>query len=216
MHTNTNDIDVHIIRPQVTTTITQEWFDKCLDSLKDEPVNIHFADYVAGDIRAARRAGFLMGNAKYVSFVDYDDWVEPGIFSHVYERLERRPDACGAFTLSNRVIEFVNVGLLNPFKPWPLPARGNLVDIHQLVVMRRDRCVPIYLEQYDDIPPNVHEMTWVYWEMARRWPWVAIDRVGYNWRQRLDGAHRIDNPEVAESLRKSLQHMQEIRRNLRR
>lgn len=213
-----HDIDVHVICTQHFNDQQQRWFDKCMDSLKDEPVNIHRTEYVDGDIRAARWNGFSRGTGRYVSFVDPDDWVEPGIFSYVQQRLDNRPDVCGAYTLSHRVYERngeeIDAGLLHKFNRWPLPATGSLVDIHQLTVMRREDCLRVYEAAYDQIPRNVHEMTWVYWEMAKTKPWLPIDRVGYYWRQREDGAHRMYNDEIAESLRLSMKHMLEIRRSI--
>lgn len=197
-------VDIHIIRPTSWTETTTKWHKQCLDSLQSEPVNIHFVDYVPGDIRAARFAGFSQGSCEYVSFVDCDDWVEPGIFQLCTDVLDSNPGACGAFTRSHRInvnCEGVEVKTpLRPYHKWPLPTNGILTDIHQLAVMRRDDCLRVYTETYDDIPPQIHEMTWVYWEMARVKPWIAMPEFGYNWRDHVAGAHHIFNTEIAESL----------------
>lgn len=212
-----HDIDVHIIRPRVFDQRHIRWLDQCVGSLENEPVNIHFPFYVDGDIRAARYAGFSMGNAKYVSFVDIDDWVEPGIFAKCLTAIDRHPGACGVFTRSKQVWERGDCQTftdLTTYKPWPLPAHGSLVDIHQLVVMRRADCMHVYKQEYDHIPPRVHEMPWVYWEMAKRKPWVALDAIGYYWRIREDGAHRAYDTEIQQSLKLSMNHMNAIRRQI--
>lgn len=213
------DIDVHVIKPNDSLPKTVRWFDQCVASLDGQPINIHFVDYVPNDIRAARFTGFSKGTAKYVSFVDPDDWVEPGIFSICAKSLDLAPHACGAFTLSNmiEVDQFDNdrnAGLLYPYRPWPLPERGKLIDIHQLVVMRRELIIRAITTQYDIMPKNVHEMTWLYWEMAKSHPWLPINAVGYNWRRRIDGAHRRVSPDIIEDMRMSNQHMNDIRRSI--
>ena len=211
------DIDVHIIRPYVFDERHIRWLDQCVASLENEPVNLHFPYYVEGDIRAGRFAGFSAGTGKYVSFVDIDDWVEPGIFHKCQYVLDHNPQACGVFTRSKQVWErgdsqtFTD---LTPYKPWPLPDHGSLVDIHQLVVMNRTDGLAAYHNHYDRIPAQIHEMPWVYWEMARLKPWIAMDAVGYYWRIREDGAHRLYNKEIAESLKVSMQHMNAIRREI--
>lgn len=211
------DIDVHIIRPYVFDDRHIRWLDQCVASLENEPVNLHFPYYVDGDIRAARFAGFSSGTGKYVSFVDIDDWVEPGIFKSCADQLDQNPHACGVFTRSKQVWERPSGPVytdLAPYKPWPLPENGSLVDIHQLVVMNRQDCLRVYHTQYDLIPPQIHEMPWVYWEMAKVKPWIALNAIGYYWRIREDGAHRIYNKEIAESLQLSMRHMNEIRQQL--
>lgn len=82
-------VDVHIIQPAVWDDRAIKLHAQCVDSLKNEPVDIHFVDYVPGDIRAARFAGFSRGIHKYVSFVDWDDYIEPGIFSKCLMVLDR-------------------------------------------------------------------------------------------------------------------------------
>lgn len=71
-------IDVHIL---TMPTDNPEWFAQCLDSLKDEPVIVHLAPGIPDDIGNARANAFLLGEQKYVSFVDPDDYVLPGGFA---------------------------------------------------------------------------------------------------------------------------------------
>lgn len=216
-----NRVDVHIIKPHPNHQHIDRynrWFDQCLDSLKNEPVNIHLCDYSPGDIRAARYVGFSQGTCEYVSFVDWDDWVEPGIFSKCVNALDDRMDACGAFTLSNRIttdhLGEVNTTLMRKYEPWPMRQSNSLVDIHQLVVMRRFDVMRVYDGCYDDIPALIHGESWLYWEMARDKPWLPLPFIGYNWRDHPDGAHRRTTDEIAMQLRRSIKHMREIRRLL--
>lgn len=152
-----------------------------------------------------------------MSFVDIDDWVEPGIFGQCHQSLQDNPHVCGVYTMSMQVWELdekVTYTQMAPYHPWPLPATGLLTDIHQLTVMNRVDCLTVYQEQYNFIPPKIHEMPWVYWEMAKSKPWLALNQVGYYWRMRPDGAHRIFNAEISQSLKRSLDHMNTIRRQI--
>lgn len=211
--------DVHIILPPSWTDQSQRWYDQCMDSLKDEPINIHRIDFVDGDIRKARLMGFSKGTAPYVSFVDPDDYVYPGIFAKCETALNANIFACGAFTLSD-IIEIGNDGVENnrgkmrDFQPWPMRRIGGLTDIHQLVVMRRNSVLRVFDNHYNRIPPIVHEMTWVYWEMAKEAPWVPLDVVGYAWRRHAKGAHCIISDEIRDQLRRCSDHMLNIRRQL--
>lgn len=210
-----NRVDVHIINPPPNAP-DNGWLDQCLSSLKDEPVNVHMCDHVPGDIRAARRYGFSQGDCEYVSFVDWDDWVEPGAFVRCCESLDQHHQVCGAFTLSNRVttdrLGNVSVSLLRKYEPWPMRRSNMLIDIHQLVVMRRSDVLRAYDRCYDEIPALIHNESWLYWEMARDKPWLALPFIGYNWRDHPDGVHRRTTEEFAVQLRRSTKHMQDIRR----
>jgi glycosyltransferase involved in cell wall biosynthesis len=84
-------IDVHMIvydEPQ--------WqIDRCLESLKDEPITLHVIPgveerryKVCGPV-IGRREGFSRGSAPFVSFVDPDDWIEPGAFGFLLDEIER-------------------------------------------------------------------------------------------------------------------------------
>lgn len=73
-------IDVHIL---TMPDSNREWLSRCIKSLDGEPVNLHILPGVKGDIAAGRMAGFAMGSAPYVSWVDHDDAVMPGIFSDI-------------------------------------------------------------------------------------------------------------------------------------
>ena len=186
-----NPIDVHVLH---LPGENEAWRKQCDDSLVGHPINIHHIDGVVGDMRRARGNGFSMGTAPYVSFVDPDDFVSPNAFEVCLNEIQQYPDVCGVYTLSN-VIHVGDDGsdsepsLLHPFQQWPLPKKGRLLEIHQLVVMKRELVQYVYDNFYEEIPRMQHAETWVYWTMAQWNPWRAVDFVGYNWRIRKDGAH---------------------------
>ena len=82
------DIDV------VITTLpdsNREWFSRCLNSLKDEPVNLYFVNGKRGQIGYGRAESLRCGSLPYIAFVDPDDEVEPGIFEKIIPLLSDYP-----------------------------------------------------------------------------------------------------------------------------
>lgn len=209
-----NPIDVHILH---TPNENQQWRAQCDESLIGHPINTHHIPGIIGDVRQSRRNGFSQGNAPYVSFVDPDDYVEPGVFQRCLDELLAYPSVCGVYTLSNKII--VNADgtesppeLLHNFQQWPLPVMGRLLEIHQIVVMKRECVKYVFDHHFDEIPKMQHAETWMYWNMATRSPWRAIDFAGYNWRVRSDGAHTILSS--GEDKKRAATYIKQVRRSL--
>lgn len=185
-----NRIDVHVLRQDTENPL---WAQQCLDSLQPEPVNVWNVPGIVGDVRAARKVGFSKGNAEFVSFVDNDDWVNPGAFQSCLDVLDKNPGAVGAWTLSNIVC--VKDGkesaprLLHEYQPWPITRHYGSTTIHQLSVMRRDVVSHVYNTEYDRIPCMSREMVYVHWKIAQYGPMIPVNMVGYNWRHHGVGAH---------------------------
>lgn len=78
-------VDVHIL---TMPDDNKSWFDQCLLSLEKEPVNIYICPGIVNDIGNARADAFMKGGAKYVSFVDPDDYVLSGGFVECVNVLE--------------------------------------------------------------------------------------------------------------------------------
>lgn len=194
-----NDIDVHMLR-SADENIT--WYNQCMNSLDGQPINIHHVNGVDGDMRRARYNGFMTGSAPYISFVDVDDYVMPEVYDRCLTVMQQNPHIGGVYTLSNHIKvasdgrEF-NKGLLHPYKPWSIDScLHNITEIHQVVVMRRDLVIPLYDAIYDSIPQMVYSELYLYWALARIAPWMAIDFIGYNWRNHVNGCHHKKLPEV--------------------
>jgi len=134
-------IDVHIL---TMPDDNQEWFAKCLDSLKDEPVCIHQAPGILDDIGNARANAFLLGDQSYVSFVDPDDYVLPGGFEQCYRQLEVHPDADAVYTFE------YTAGIAGKYSVHQQPHAW----AHHLVVFRRS-----VIEEYETL--------------LRSWTWPA-------------------------------------------
>lgn len=79
-----NLVDIHIIIYQ-----EPQWkINRCLESLRAEPVNIHI---VSGKQEMppfnGRRFGFSIGTAPYVGYVDPDDTIVPGCFQKLLKAI---------------------------------------------------------------------------------------------------------------------------------
>lgn len=114
------DIDVHVLRhPDRPAWMLQQ----ALSSLEHEPVTVHVLDAVVGHVGRARMAGFAQGEAEFVSFVDDDDAVDPGLFARARAVLAAQPQLAGVF-FPERRIEAGEAGLMGPFtpaNPWKVP-----------------------------------------------------------------------------------------------
>lgn len=87
-------IDVHVL---TMPDENPQWLQRCLDSLKNEPVITHVAPGIEGNIGKARRAAFALGEQPFVSAVDPDDFVLPGCFSQALEIMENCPYVAGTY-----------------------------------------------------------------------------------------------------------------------
>lgn len=78
------ELDVHIL---VMPYTPRDVVSRCLDSVRVAatqagfPVNVHVLDGVYGHLGEARKRGYSMGSAEYVTHVDDDDWVDPEAFA---------------------------------------------------------------------------------------------------------------------------------------
>lgn len=89
-------IDVHVL---VMPDTPKEWIEQRRDSLSAAvaaagyPVNVFEVPGVIGHIGKARAAGYAKGHAKYVTYVDDDDWVEENAFAILQPHLDGSTDA---------------------------------------------------------------------------------------------------------------------------
>ena len=82
-------VDVHIL---VYPTSPTKWLDQCLESLNNEPINIHIIDVKDSryeSIGNYRIEGFSKGEEDYVSYVDADDYILPKAFSKALPMLAK-------------------------------------------------------------------------------------------------------------------------------
>lgn len=120
-HPTTAPIDCHVLW---LPGQRDDWWQKCRQSLCGEPVNVHRVEGIPGDYVTARCRAFAVGSAPFVSYVDPDDWVMPGAFSHCLWKLAD-PDVVMVWTDSVRAYEDRPPAPVKPYRP------------HQLIVARR-------------------------------------------------------------------------------
>lgn len=181
-------IDVHIIHMPGER---HDWWEECERSLENHPITIHHINGVVGDVRQARLNGYRLGNHEYVSYVDPDDVVLPGAFESMLQELSKRPDVCGAYSLSNRMDHSgKHLGLIHPYREFSRDYLSRCVtEIHQLAVMRREPIIQTIQDNFDLIHPIGYTEITYFALFAQKYDWLAVDHVGYNWRVHSSGAH---------------------------
>jgi hypothetical protein len=159
----------------------QEWLRICVNSLANEPVTISILDGVEGNIGKGRRAGFALGNAPYVAYVDPDDWVHPGAFAACTAALDANPQAVVAYTreaevdpdgllISNRQRSFYEPYIGTSYEPF---------RSHHLSVYRRAALPDLsFLDDYPILPEYALKERLYY-----PGSFLYVDVLGYCWRR---------------------------------
>lgn len=95
------------------------------------------------------------------------------------------------------------VGQIHPYRPWKRSRSPMLLEIHQLTVMRRDLLIPTINEHYQRIPKMLPTELWMYWALAQKAPWLALNFIGYNWRDNPYGVHHSKTTEIANDMKRT-------------
>jgi hypothetical protein len=183
-------IDVHVLLLPTTDPIL---WRECLQSLENEPVNIHVAEGVPGHIGKARYGGFSQGTSPYVSCVDPDDLVIPGAFAACLETLEAHPEACGVYTdelIIDHDGKVVKPGIWSQ-APWNPLFQLEPKYLHHIYVMRRCFVEKYYLEllRWPSMPEFILKGL-----ITAHGPWIHVGRFGYKWRMTKGSAHTRMSP----------------------
>ncbi len=179
-------VDVHMLHMPSTNPV---WLQLCLESLRDEPIQLHRLEGVEGHIGRGRAKGFMQGNSPYVSYVDPDDLVVPGAFELCVKTLEQHPEACGAYSDEMLIDESgkpLGLGMWSGISWNPL-LQLEPRYLHNGAVMRRS-FVEKYLLELKRWP-NMAEFV-LKGLLAGCGPWIHVNQVGYKWRVSAHGAHR--------------------------
>lgn len=174
-----NKIDCHIL----LTKAHERYHAGCLASLATEPVNIHTPPPVMGHIGRGRMAGFILGSAPYVSFVDDDDEVIPGSYQMCIDALEANPGAIGAYPDEILIDAEGNELGVSEFSSldWTFSRQITLMPfVHHGVVMRRESVMPLLpeLERWRKFPEQV-----LFGLLVNRGNWIHVPVPGYKWRR---------------------------------
>lgn len=208
-----NRCDVHIIvNPEY-----EQYHEQCFSSLKEEPINIFKIPATKGHVGIGRWKGFNSGNAEYVSFVDDDDYIIPGIFQKCIDVLDANPDKIGVVSKEYRLLNGELLG------PTDFDMSWRWIDlakaIHHVVIYRRDMILP-YVEKIKDC--NNGEMMYLLLEiLSEGHQFCMVDEPGYVWRLHGEGAHSTIRPVTSkckerakEILRKARANERALHRNL--
>ena len=195
-----NRVDVHVLKVAAHARYHRE----CFASLLREPINLHLLDGSEGDIGQGRYEGFRQGEAEFVSYVDDDDYVKPGVFRKCVDLLDARPEAIGVVTNEERVWE--NGEVFYTHRPIVMDGYVH-ANLHQLKVWRRELILP-YTEFMLECPYR-SEHIMVMRTLADGHRYVHLDEVGYVWRNYPTQSHRGNAPcekyrgEIAELQRRA-------------
>lgn len=90
------DLDVHVLSMDYTNKV---WFAECLDSIyvamesTSLLVSLHILPGVVGHLGQARKNGYALGEADYVTSVDDDDFIDANAFHLLEQGISQRVEA---------------------------------------------------------------------------------------------------------------------------
>lgn len=166
-------IDVHVLTYSGTR---QEWLDQCLRSLEGENCTVHVVQGVEGNVGAGRAHAYTLGEHEFVSYVDSDDYVLPGVMDACLRALKRYQ---AVVTMEQML--------------WGDRVASKLEGMHHLTVYRRELVQPV-LATLPDHPYLCDRL------VVRKMMPFQMDIEGYVWRRHAWQGHRCVTPAQLESL----------------
>ena len=179
-------IDVHCLAHTDSATRYEE---ELITQMRNEKhINFHVLKN-GRNIGLGRVCGFLAGDAPYVSYVDYDDLIEPGIFTKICEVMETGVPWC--FTdevLVDEEGKYIKPGWSSNPGLYPQSLLDYVrvrpgVHVHHILTFRRELLTPkvcFIMKQLYELPEE-----YLRTELAQ-YDFVHIEEVGYYWRQHSD------------------------------
>ncbi|MDD5084215.1 MAG: hypothetical protein PHT88_04810 [Candidatus Moranbacteria bacterium] len=163
-------IDCHVL---TLPDSPKDWLAQCLDSICHPQVTVHRVDGVIGHVGAGRKMGLAQGTAPYVTWIDPDDWAEPGAFDRILAEL--RPDGlCTAETV--RLPD--GRSELRQAPELTIHAH-NFFMAHHFIVLRRELVTP-WLDGL--LAWRSHAEFWLMKQITRATPLHYLKEPLYNWR----------------------------------
>lgn len=164
-------IDVHVL---IRENPNPEHLQRCMDSLKDQPITLHTLPGVMGHIGQGRIAGYSLGTNPWVCYVDDDDWVLPETFEFVTSVIRADPYlACvssPALHTPRRPDSPTKLFALRTCTPFP----------DHLCVYRRDLLAPL-LGIYEDKPTGGDVAVTHLFRQAYPDKYIARVKACYGW-----------------------------------
>lgn len=124
-------LDVHVLTLEATSW---HWVKQRRDSIAEAvaaagfPVHVHEIDGELGHIGRGRARGYALGTQPYVTYIDCDDYVQPGAFAALADALAAGHEAVGP----GETLERGGVRWQRHARPDKCP------DPHHLICYRRD------------------------------------------------------------------------------
>lgn len=187
-------IDVHIL---TLPGDNADWLQQAIDSVTALPgATPHIVQGVAGHLGLSRAAGYAQGSARFVSFVDSDDYLLPG-FEALALELNRQPEAAACYGQHLALQD----GALLPQPALQRWTRARMArhpaQIKAPIVYRREAVMPYLdtLKNWARYPDRVISAL-----AARHGRFVYCPLACYVWRQHDNNMH-IVNDDLAERAR---------------
>lgn len=159
-------IDAHIL---VHAGTKPEWLDRCLDSFKGEPIVPHVV-HNGENIGAGRAVGYTLGTSEYVTYVDSDDYLLPGVGDTCLHALERH-----RAVVTREWVEYEDG------RRHPTPRAG-----HSLAVYRRCDVLPL-LEYLATVKRHGNRLVSLFMKPTQ------LQYIGYVWGIHGSNTHRLFN-----------------------
>lgn len=160
------DVDVHVLTLPDSNSV---WLEQCLESLHREPCNVYVVEGVKGHLGLSRIKGYSLGSAPFVSFVDCDDYVLPGVIDACLETIKADLQ-CSAVITKEKILRDGNLLTQQSF--------GG----HHLYLAKRS-CIELLFEDFKQ-----HQFIVDGFTRDKIRP-KLVDFVGYVWRSHANGFH---------------------------
>lgn len=179
-------LDIHVLTLPSTK---KEWLDQALESIElakaksSLDVNVYVVEGVKDHIGLARKKGYSLGNAEYVTHVDHDDWIHEDALAEVEKVLADKPEGVttGEYWVGK--------------EPTPRP-----YDLHHLAVFKRS-----WLEKqsYDEY------RFWADHFLIKEVKAVHIPKCLYYLRMEPDSASRAQRAKYAKEAREEAEKIRD-------
>ena len=196
-------VDIHVI----PSPGFDENLVKILQALQHPQVHVQIADYVEGDILAARLRAYSLGDCPYVSWVDGDDrvldikWIELAVFI-----LDSCPHISAVYPRWT-AIKNGKVKKTPPIHVWDARMHSTwsyLPMAHHLTVMRKHQVLELLGDAQEAVGGMVKSQDrYLMSALVRHGQLVSLDDVAYEWHLRPNtGRSAQDSPKAIKWCRK--------------
>lgn len=121
----------------INEATNKKWLEQCKESLKNEPIKLHQLQSIPNKEGLFRAEAYKKGKNKYVSLVDPDDYIKPGIFNKLLSIMEtgKYSAAYSNHEIINSRGNKLNYNWFN--KPETKPSFKKVRQMHHIVIFDR-------------------------------------------------------------------------------